>query len=124
MRTTKPILLIAGLTLVTFAPAQAHASWLPFASRTKASTPAKNTGGSSVPIVSSLSQSTKKLVSSPTSLLASKKQTPVRQSGTTGLQSSKSKQEKPGFFKSLFYSEPPPPPKTIKDWMKLKQIHP
>jgi hypothetical protein len=35
-----------------------------------------------------------------------------------------SKQEKPGFFKSLFQPEPPPPPKTIKEWMSLKRVQP
>jgi hypothetical protein len=35
-----------------------------------------------------------------------------------------SKQEKPGFFKSLFQPEPPPPPKTIKDWMSLERVQP
>ena len=128
MKIAKSVLLFSCLSLATFATARgdstSRSSWLPFASGSKASTPAKNTGGSGVPIISSFSRGTKKLVSSPTSLLTSKKQTAIRQSGTTGLLSSKPKQEKPGFFKSLFHSEPPPPPKTIKEWMKLKQIHP
>jgi hypothetical protein len=49
----------------------------------------------------------------------------TRKSGLTGVQKAKrTEQPKQGFFKSMFNPEPPPPPKTIKEWMSLKQIHP
>jgi hypothetical protein len=53
------------------------------------------------------------------------KSQPAKNNSTTSMQASKNlKEPQQGFFKSLFNPEPPPPPQTIKDWMKLKQIHP
>lgn len=128
MKIAKSMLFYSTLALAMFTHARAnaasHSAWLPFSSGEKSSIAAKSSGSSTTPIISSFSRGTKKLVSSPTSLLTSKKQTAVRQSGTTGLQVSNPKQAKPGFFKSLFQSEPPPPPKTIKEWMKLKKVQP
>jgi hypothetical protein len=75
-------------------------------------------------VVTKMADGTKRLASSTTSMLSPKKIT-TRKSGTTSIERAKdTKEEKPGFFKSLFHSEPPPPPKTIKEWMSLKQIHP
>ncbi|HEY2893064.1 MAG TPA: hypothetical protein VGJ16_02580 [Pirellulales bacterium] len=64
------------------------------------------------------------LVASPMSIFKPKTVT-TRKSGLTGVQKAKkTEQPKQGFFKSMFNPEPPPPPKTIKEWMSLKQIHP
>ena len=57
-------------------------------------------------------------------MFSSKKKAPKKVTGTTGIYTMHPKQEEPGFFHKLFHPEPPPPPKTIDEWMSLKQIHP
>ncbi|HTM54610.1 MAG TPA: hypothetical protein VL175_11310 [Pirellulales bacterium] len=65
-----------------------------------------------------------RLVANPMNIFKPKTVT-TRKSGLTGVQKAKkTEQPKQGFFKSMFNPEPPPPPKTIKEWMSLKQIHP
>lgn len=82
-------------------------------------------GSSKMPaMVTKMTGGTKRLVTNTANKLSPKKTT-TRKSGTTGLVRAKDpREEKPGFFQSLFHPEPPPPPKTIKEWMSLKQIHP
>ncbi len=74
--------------------------------------------------IARITSAPKRFVSSTKNMLTPKK-TVTRKSGTTGIQRAKSaSNEKQGYFKSLFTSQPPPPPKTINEWMSLKQIHP
>lgn len=78
------------------------------------------------PVVGKMTNGTKRLLSSPTSIFKPKtKPKPVKKSGTTKVTKAKrTEPEKEGFFKSILNPEPPPPPKTIKEWMALEQIHP
>jgi hypothetical protein len=95
--------------------------WLPGKSAQKAEA---ETETARVPLVKKMTGSTKRLVSNTTGMLTPKKTT-IKKSGTTAYYKAPlPPQEKPGFFKSLFQPEPPPVPKTIKEWMSLKQIHP
>jgi hypothetical protein len=73
-------------------------------------------------LVTRMSDSTKRFASGTKNLFAPKKST---SRGVKSVQASKvAKDEKPGAFKSMFTPDPPPPPKTIKEWMSLKQVHP
>ncbi len=122
------LLVFQGLTAQAASEASSGGSWLPFGN--SASKPAKtrkvSSKSSSPSAVTNLSNGTKNLVTSTKNILTPKKQPSVRKSGTAGLQVAKGAKsaDKPGFFKSMFHPEPPPPPKTIKEWMSLKQIHP
>jgi hypothetical protein len=82
--------------------------------------------GSTPSIGTKLTTGPKHIVTGTKNMLTPKKPQTVRKSGTTGVQIAKSPKsaDKPGFFKSMLHPEPPPPPKTIKEWMSLKQIHP
>ena len=76
-------------------------------------------------VLTKVSASTKRLVNGTKNMLSFKKPTaPVKRSGVIATHSSRPKQEAPGFFQKLFHPEPPPPPKTIEEWMSLKQVHP
>lgn len=133
MRIARSLFLALGLVALSAATAQA--AWdSPFTgwfgsgkdkSVAKTSTAQRTSGKLKTPrVVTKMTDGTKRLASNTTGMLTPKKAT-TRKSGTTDIKRAKnSKQEKPGFFKSLFSSEPPPPPKTIKEWMSLKQIHP
>lgn len=107
-----------------------RAAWPGFGGDTKPAAKTKKTsnttGASKTPqVIKSITDAPKRLVSSTKSMLTPKSSTTAKRSGTTSGQSSKNSQDaKPGFFKSLLNPEPPPPPRTIQDWMKLKQIHP
>ena len=71
-----------------------------------------------------MSDSTKRFVSNTTSVFTPKKP-PVKRTGTTKvIKAKRPEPPKQGFFKSLFYPEPPPPPKTINDFMSMKQVLP
>jgi hypothetical protein len=84
----------------------------------------KKPGGNSGSVLKATTASPMRLVASPISIFKPKTVT-TRKSGLTGVQKAKkTEQPKQGFFKSMFNPEPPPPPKTIKEWMSLKQIHP
>jgi hypothetical protein len=84
----------------------------------------KKPGGNSDSVPNVTTASPMRLVASPISIFKPKTVT-TRKSGLTGVQKAKkTEQPKQGFFKSMFNPEPPPPPKTIKEWMSLKQIHP
>jgi hypothetical protein len=73
-------------------------------------------------LATKMSDGTKRLASGTKNLFTAKKPT---SRGMSHAQSSKfSRDEKPGLLKSMFNPEPPPPPKTIKEWMSLKQVHP
>jgi len=75
-------------------------------------------------VLTKMSNTTKRAVNNTKNALTPKK-TVAKNTGATKTYKPKAvKEEKPGFFKSLFNPEPPPPPKTIKEWMSLKQIHP
>lgn len=94
----------------------------PQAKTTNASGTSKST--KTPQVVTKMTDGTKRLVSNTTNIFTPGKTT-TRKSGTTGIEiAKKPPQEKQGFFKSMFNPEPPPPPKTIKEWMSLKQIHP
>jgi hypothetical protein len=85
-------------------------------------TVASTTQSKSPSVVTKMSAGTRRLANNTKSMLTPKK--PATR-GTKVVQSSKkATDEKPGFFKSMFAPEPPPPPKTIKEWMSLKQVHP
>jgi hypothetical protein len=122
------LILFHGLTARAASDASSKGSWLPFSdSASKAAKTKKVSSNSSTPsVVTNLSNGTKHFVTSTKNILTPKKQPSVRKSGTTGMQVAKDSKpaDKPGFFKSMFHPEPPPPPKTIKEWMSLKQIHP
>lgn len=76
-------------------------------------------------VITKMTNSTKRLVSNTTNKLTPKKNAATKKSGTTAVYPKQTnKDEKQGFFKSMFNPEPPPPPKTVKEWMQLKQIHP
>lgn len=117
---------------LTAAPATAESSamarWFSFG-KDKARAKTTNASGTSKSIktpqvVTKMSDGTKRLVSNTTNIFTPGKTT-TRKSGTTNVEKAKKPpQEKQGFFKSMFNPEPPPPPKTIKEWMSLKQIHP
>ena len=85
-------------------------------------TVARKTPAKSTSLATKMSNSTKRLASNTKDMLTPKKSS---SRDTKVVQSSKtSREQKPGFFKSMFSPEPPPPPKTIKEWMSLKQVHP
>ena len=123
--------LLIAMSLVP-APAAAESSsmarWFSFG---KGKTQAKTTNASGTSksiktpqVVTKMTDGTKRLVSNTTNIFTPGKTT-TRKSGTTNVEKAKKPpQEKQGFFKSMFNPEPPPPPKTIKEWMSLKQIHP
>jgi hypothetical protein len=122
------IILCHGMSLQAASDSSSGGSWLPFSS--SASKPVKtkkvSSTGSTPSAVTNLSKGTKQIVTSTKNVLTPKKPQSVRKSGTTGGQIAKNPKpaDKPGFFKSMFHPEPPPPPKTIKEWMSLKQVHP
>lgn len=92
--------------------------------KTTLSTKPKSSLLKTPPVVSKMSDGTKRLLSSPTKMFKPKPK-PIKKSGTTNIIKAKRPEaEKQGFFKSMFSPEPPPPPKTIKEWMSLKQVHP
>lgn len=134
MRIAQTLLIISslvlyhGLTARAASDALSAGSWLPFSgSASKGARTKKVASNSSSPsVATNLSKRTKHFVTSPKDIFTQKKQPSVRKSGTTGLQVAKDSKpaDKPGLFKSMFHPEPPPPPKTIKEWMSLKQIHP
>ena len=75
-------------------------------------------------LLSKMTGGTKRLVSNTTGMFKPKTVT-TRKSGLTGVQKAKKpEQPKQGLIQSMLHPEPPPPPKTIKEWMSLKQIHP
>ncbi len=108
MRRTIPALV--ALALVSFGARLASAE-----SASGGRWPAK---ASSTPIITKVSDSTKRLFG------AKKKSVTSGSGGTSVVQPKTTRSEKPGFFKSLFQPEPPPPPKTIKEWMSLKKVQP
>lgn len=113
------------LAIATPQPASAAiGSWFGLG-KDEASADAKTTEASKTPqVMGKMTGGTKRLVSNTTGLFKPKTVT-TRKSGLTGVKKAKKYEEpKPGFFQSLFHPEPPPPPKTIKEWMSLKQIHP
>jgi hypothetical protein len=110
--------IFAGLT----APAASGSSWFGSGTGDKSKTTAK--ASKSPTVVAKMTDGTKRLVSNTTGIFKPKTVT-IRKSGLTGTKNpKKSEPEKQGFFQSIFHPEPPPPPKTIKEWMSLKQIHP
>ena|SRR5262245_13482313 len=75
-------------------------------------------------VLTKMTDGTKRFVSSTTNMFAPKKHV-TRKSGTTAIHRAKvPERPKQGFFQQLFKPEPPPPPKTVKEWMSLKQVHP
>jgi hypothetical protein len=125
------LLIAMNLTPVSAAAdSSAMARWFSFG-KDKSKAQAKTTSASGTSkssktpqVVTKMTDGTKRLVGNTTSVFKPSKPT-TRKSGTTNIEiAKKPPQEKQGFFKSLFNPEPPPPPKTIKEWMALKQIHP
>jgi hypothetical protein len=97
-------------------------SWFGGGNKSSATITERNKKGPGV--MSQMADSTKRVLTYPTSKLAPKKK-PVKKTGTTAIIKAKRPEpEKQGFFKSMFAPEPPPPPKTIREWMSLKQIRP
>jgi hypothetical protein len=128
------LLLLIAMTFAA-APAAAESSsmgrWFSFG-KGKPNAQAKTTNASGTSksiktpqVVTKMTDGTKRLVSNTANVFTPGKTTTTRKSGTTGfVKAQKPPQEKQGFFKSMFNPEPPPPPKTVKEWMSLKQIHP
>jgi hypothetical protein len=115
---------VVGVFAALTAPAALAASdgsWFGSGSGDKPKASAKT---KSPTVVANLTDGTKRLVSSTTGIFKPKTVT-IRKSGLTGTKNpKKSDPPKQGFFQSMLHPEPPPPPKTIKEWMSLKQIHP
>jgi hypothetical protein len=130
VRIARFLLLMGSLALFPLgATPLARASWLPFSSSTpKPSKTTKKTASkpSKPGVVKNLSNGTKSLMTNTKNALTPKKTTTVKKSGSSGKKASNNPKtpDKPGFLDSMIHPEPPPPPKTIKEWMSLKQIHP
>ncbi len=76
-------------------------------------------------VMSKMTDGTKRFVNSTKSMLMPKKPTTTRKGGVTAVHKKNPPPEQQGFFKSLFQPAPKPQqPRTIKEWMALKQIHP
>jgi hypothetical protein len=75
-------------------------------------------------VVSKMTDGTRRLVSNTKSMLMPSKPAPVRKSGTTAIHKKNATENKPGFFTSWFAPKPPQTPRTIKEWMALKQPKP
>lgn len=120
------LLTIALATPCAAAELLSPSTWFGGGKTTLSSKPApKNSLLKAPPVVGRMTDGTKRLLSSPTSLFKKTKPKQVKTSGATKITKAKrTEPEKQGFFKSLFNPEPPPPPKTIKEWMSLEQIHP
>ena len=85
---------------------------------------ANTKGANNTPTVfAKMSSGTKRFVNSTKSIFSPKKSSSKSSHSATGLVS-RHKPPEPGFFHKLFHPEPPPPPRTIDEWMSLKQIHP
>jgi hypothetical protein len=124
------LLLLIAMSAPATAESSSMARWFNFGKgKPKAQAKTTNAAGTSKStktpqVVTKMTDGTKRLVSNTTNVFTPSKTT-TRKSGTTGMEiAKKPPQEKQGFFKSMFNPEPPPPPKTIKEWMSLKQIHP
>jgi hypothetical protein len=75
-------------------------------------------------VVTKVTDGTRRWVSNTKSMLMPSKPAPVRKSGTTAIHKKNANEDKPGFFKSWFAPKPPQTPRTIKEWMALKQPKP
>jgi hypothetical protein len=87
----------------------------------------KNVAPAKPSMMTNITNAPKRFVSSTKNLLTPKKAppAPAKHSTTSSRTISKSNPpQSPGFFKSLFGSEPPPPPKSVGEWMKLEQVKP
>lgn len=118
--------LIGGLLVAGADVARAEgSSWFGLG---KSSSGAKTTKVSSTKnsgMLSGVTNGTKNLVNGTKAVFTPKKKPSVRKGGTTAIHpAKKTPTEKQGFFSSLVNPQPPPPPKTIKEYMELKQIHP
>jgi hypothetical protein len=125
-------LLLLSVTAAWLAPRAARAdesskrSWFGLGSSSQTAVKTTNVSNTTSPSVfSGVTNGTKNLMSGTKNLLTPKKKAPVRKSGLTATHSINTPPAmKPGTFSSWFNNEPPPPPRTIKEWMALKQIHP
>jgi hypothetical protein len=103
-------------------------SWFGFggdSSKPAAKTKKVSNASKTPPVLTKMADAPKRLVSSTKSMLAPKNPSPKKKGPETTLPPVRNpKEQKQGFFQSLFNPAPPPPPQTIQDWMKLKQIHP
>ncbi len=75
-------------------------------------------------MIGKMTDGTRRLVNGTKSMLLPKKQQPVRKSGTTAIHKKNAEPPKQGFFHSWFHSEPPQTPRTMREWMALKQVQP
>jgi hypothetical protein len=75
-------------------------------------------------VVTKMTNGTRRLVSNTKNMLMPSKPATVRKSGTTAIHKKNATENKPGFFKSWFAPQPPQTPRTIKEWMALKQPKP
>jgi hypothetical protein len=91
------------------------------------SSPVKTTNVSqntSTPVLTRLTGSTKRLATNTKNLFVSKKP-PAKKRGVTATRKAEHPEPpRQNVFKRWFNPDPPPPPKTVEEWMSLKQVHP
>ena len=118
MRLRIPLLLGLSLSMASWSSARGESQVGP----TVPVVQVANKGASKTPTVfAKMSSGTKRFVNNTKNIFSPKKNSKGR--SATGLVS-RQKPPEPGFFHKLFDPEPPPPPRTIDEWMSLKQIHP
>ena len=111
-----------------YAVANGPSGWMPFMNKDPQATikkkPSSSASGFHKPAaVSKVQDSTKKLFTGGKSLFAPKKK-PLGTGGKiTSSYKTRASDDKPSKLKSLFVREKEPP-KTIKEWMALKQVKP
>ena len=121
---------VAGAATAADSDSSGVAGWLkPKSAKSggKPTTRNVSAAGSKPSMMTNITNAPKRFVSSTKTLLSPKKSqsAPAKRSTASSRVSSKSNPpQSPGFFKSLFSPEEPPPPKTVGDWMKLKQVRP
>jgi hypothetical protein len=120
MRLRIPLLLALAINMACWSSARAENRILPFNPFSKAAS-SGNQATSTPTVFAKMSSSTKRFVNNTKSIFSPKKKS--KSKSATGLVS-RQKPPEPGFFHKLFHPEPPPPPRTIEEWMSLKQIHP
>ena len=109
-------------------PSGSRDNWFSFGSNSdsKAAKTKKVSNASSTTtspsVIKQMADAPKRLVSNTKSMLTPKSKPAEKSVPIPTAKNPKESQQ--GFFKSMFNPDPPPPPQTIKEWMKLKQIHP
>ncbi|MGD9721629.1 MAG: hypothetical protein AB7O59_05925 [Pirellulales bacterium] len=132
MRTASCLLVAASIVWLSAATAQAGFPWCPWGccgGQSASAAPVTNVantgqGVRSPAMITKVGTSTKRLVTNTKNLLTFNKPLSAKKAGTSAMTVGRPPYKEPGFFYKLFHPEPPPPPRTIEEWMSLKQIHP